>query len=707
MELLVGNLGNERGAPLYLSGYDLKAHAHGVGASRAGKSKLIEHIAREFVRSGRGFCLIDPGGFLYQDLIRWLAYVSPTRSDVVLIDPSYEKKVVGFNPFRLDGRRTEATISAKVDRLVAITMKALGIPDFASAPRLERVMRCLYYVLIEQGLTLEAITYFLSPRHLHVRDAIIGRIESQSIKDQWLMLTQGRRPESYLNLIESTANRLFKVLAQPSVKRIFGVSENSIDVGAILNARSALLINLQPSLSFSHDAARIVGAFLVNEIWESVRTRTRDEMQQSPRFYLLVDEFQSFTTPDFPQMLDQGAKYGLHLILFHQNLNQLDHATRTALTACHTRFVFGGISSNDAGQILEGSRPTFENLRDDVSSVPSLPSRHYVLKRPNKPLVFARTPEVREFRVSASKVEEYVETATRSYLSPEIVDELMRMSVPVPEVQSRQDELESSTRIELDRLTSESDQAQNEIAPTKLSSKVKGFELTYERARGTRTHGDSQLQIAGVARELGFKAQIEKQVLDGTGVVDVSIEKRGIRIACEVSITTTAAWEVKNVLKCLHAGYDHVWVVAFPKNVPGLTTRIRASIPIIEQAKLKVMTLGDCFVELQKMSAPADSKSDKPAKLAGQWLSVADAAEFFSVNTSTIYRWKNEGRLPFRQVGRKILFDRELLALLGKHNLTGTKRSAVTLDRPLKIEKPKPHTKKQEEERYRKMLNSD
>ena len=705
MELFVGNLGNELGAPIYLSANDLKAHAHGVGASRAGKSKLIEHIARQMVRSRRGFCLIDPGGFLYQDLVRWLAYVSPTRSDVVLIDPSYERKVVGFNPFRLDGPKTEASIAAKVDRLVALTTKALGIPDFASAPRLERVMRCLYYVLIEQGLSLEAVTYFLSPRHIHVRDTIIGRIESETIKDQWLMLTQGRRPESYLNLVESTANRLFKVLAQPSVKRIFGVPENSIDINAIMTNRSGLLINLQPSLSFSQDAARIFGAFLVNEIWESVRRRTRDEMQRSPNFYLLVDEFQSFTTPDFPQMLDQGAKYGLHLILFHQNLNQLDNATRTALTACHTRFVFGGITSNDAGLMLEGSRPTFDNLRDDVALVPSLPARHYLLKRPDKPLAFAHTPEVREFKVPISKVEAYVETATESFLSPDNLDRLMKMSVPLPDDTQAGPGLAS--HIDLAQPPVGDDQLLNETTPPPPRSSAKGFELTYERARGTRTHADSQLQIASVARELGFKAQIEKPVLDGAGVVDVSIEKSGIRIACEVSITTTAAWEVKNVLKCLRAGYDRVWVVAFPKNVPGLSTRIRASIPNFEQAKLKVMTLGDCFVELQKLASPPDSKPAKAAKVNEQWLSVGETAAFFSVNTSTVYRWKSEGRLPFRQVGRKILFDRELLALLGRHNLTGTKRSAVNLDAPVKIEKPKPRTKKQAEDRYRKLLGLD
>ena|GEM_PF-1404235 len=707
MLLKVGNQNDENGQALYLSGADLKAHAHGIGASRAGKSKLIEYIARQFIKERQGFCLIDPGGFLYQDLAQWLAYVKPSRSEIVLFDPSNEKKVVGFNPLHMDGPKNEATISAKVDRIVALTTKALGMTDLTSAPRLERIMRCLYYVLIEQDLTLEAVRCFLSPRHLHIRDTIIDRIQSETIKDQWLMLTHGKRPEAYLNMVESTANRLFKVLTQPSVKRIIGVPQNSIDVGAITRNRGALLVNLQPSLSFSQDAAQIIGTFLVNEIWESVRKRTRDEMRNAPHFYLLVDEFQSFATPDFSQILDQGAKYGLHLILFHQNLNQLDGQIRTAMTACHSRFIFGGVTASDAGQMLEGSIPTFEDLRDDITAVPSLPARHYILKRPDKPLVNAYTPEVQEYRVPEDKLDRYIEAMTARFLSPDEVDELMRKSIPVSETAAQKEEAEQPANVDLGQILTGRETAPQEPPKSKASRKPQPFELTYDRARGTLTHQDTQMQIAGVARDLGFKAQIEKPVLDGAGMVDVSLERNGIKIACEVSITSTAAWEAKNVSKCLQAGYDRVWVVAFPKNVDGLTRRISNSIPVIDQAKFRVLTLGDCFSELRKLTAPIDQQTGKPAKLAGQMLSVPEAAAFFQVNTSTIYRWKNEGRLPYQQVGRKILFDRDLLALLNRHNLTGKQRTKVELDKPIKIEKPKPKTKKQQDDRYRKMLDLD
>lgn len=428
MLLRVGNQEDENGAPLYLSNQDLKAHAHGIGASRAGKSKLIEYIARQFIKERQGFCLIDPSGFLYHDLVQWLAYVKPNRDDIVLFNPSYEEKIVGFNPFHLHGVKTEATITAKVDRIIASTLKAWGMSDTTNAPRLERVMRCLYYVLIEQDLPVEAVRYFLTPRYFHIRDAIIDRIQSPDIKDQWLMMTENKRSEAYLNIVESTANRLFKFLTNQTVKRIIGTPENAIDVQKIINQRGTLLVNLQPSFTFSQESARIIGTFLVNELWETIRRRTRDEVRKLPTFFLIVDEFQNFATPDFAQMLDQSAKYGLHLALFHQNLNQLDGDLKTALTACHTRFVFGGVTQTDAGYMLEGSLPTGEDLRDDIKSVPALPPRHYLLKRPELRIARAFTPTIHEYRVTEEKLENYIAEQTASYLMPDEIDRLLAQS---------------------------------------------------------------------------------------------------------------------------------------------------------------------------------------------------------------------------------------------------------------------------------------
>jgi type IV secretory pathway TraG/TraD family ATPase VirD4 len=58
----------------------------------------------------------------------------------------------------------------------------------------------------------------------------------------------------------------------------------------------------------------------VNELITAAFARRPDE--RTP-FYLFLDEFQHLVTKDMCEILDGGRKFGLHLILAHQHLNQL------------------------------------------------------------------------------------------------------------------------------------------------------------------------------------------------------------------------------------------------------------------------------------------------------------------------------------------------------------------------------------------------
>ena len=109
---------------------------------------------------------------------------------------------------------------------------------------------------------------------------------------------------------------------------------------------------------------------------------------------------------------------------------------------------------------------------------------------------------------------------------------------------------------------------------------------------------------------------------------------------------------------------------------------------------------------MREIGSPADPNTGKPGKLAGARLDFKEAAEFFDVSTSTLYRWVQAGRIPFIRIGRIYQFDRDVLVLLGRHDLSGKRKASVKLD-PVKIEKPKSNSKKQQDDRYRKMPNLD
>lgn len=413
------HIGNVDGAHSdWLDEDDLVAHVQVIGASRFGKSKLIEYAARQIIfHAEQGLCVIDPNEQLYDDLLTWCAF----RGDVVqadLLDPSNEQIQLGFNPFLLDNP-TPARIAARAKRLLDTTLKTLG--SGGDAIQAQRILRCLYYVVIEQRLPITDLKAFMVPRLFDRRDAIMMACRNQDIRDQWEMLTAGKKTDGYIAMMQSSANRLFDLIAEPGVQRLL-TAPRTIDLKAITESRYVLLVNLAKSATLSISSRNLIGAFLVDEIWDIMSTRTKQQVKQLPGFNLMVDEFHNFATPQFGDMLREGAKYGLHLWLINHELESLEPTVRRALNACHTRIAFGGTSQKDAAAILEGSKPEEgSDLRDEISAVPGLAKRKFILRRTGKENVFCTTPDVREFQVKQSRKAKYIQDSTSFFdLEPEL-----------------------------------------------------------------------------------------------------------------------------------------------------------------------------------------------------------------------------------------------------------------------------------------------
>jgi len=352
----------EDGSRLELTEDDLQTHVHGVGASRTGKSKLIEWIVREMVLERQGFCLIDPHGFLYDDILRWLAFVQPKR-DIVLFNPSSGSRVVGFNPF-LTGR---GELGTQADRRVKATIKAWGQSDSDETPRLERILRCLYHALIEQKYSLDVSKYFLNWRHKEMRDHLIANIESSTIREEWEDISALPRNVDFYGQVESARNRVLRFVGSDNIRRIVGLPDNNLNIEEIVAQGKILLVNLQPSDALSEEQGRLLGTLLLNELWEVGRRRRRNSNGAKPTdFFIIIDEFQKFLTPDVPDMLNEAAKYGFHLFLFHQHLAQLeklDAQVYGSLTNARIKLVFGGLSRGDARRMTEEIFPGQVDLR--------------------------------------------------------------------------------------------------------------------------------------------------------------------------------------------------------------------------------------------------------------------------------------------------------------------------------------------------------
>ncbi len=111
--------------------------------------------------------------------------------------------------------------------------------------------------------------------------------------------------------------------------------------------------------------ADLIGSLFMTKIKLAAFSRSEISKEQRTQFYLYIDEFQNFATKTFIELLSESRKYGLSLILAHQNLSQLPEDLQDSiLTNCGIQACFR-ISRKDT-EIM--AKEFFETTGTEVKS---------------------------------------------------------------------------------------------------------------------------------------------------------------------------------------------------------------------------------------------------------------------------------------------------------------------------------------------------
>jgi hypothetical protein len=336
--------------PVLLSSGDRKTHTHVVGSSGSGKSKFLEWMIRGDLRNHQGFCVIDPHGKLYHDVLNYCAH-HVVSDDIILLNLSEPDAVIGFNPFR---RSSDGDVSVQVDNRITATVHAWNVANTDQTPTLERILRLVYTAMLEQDLGLPQVQHLIDFNAQEIRGHLIGRIENPLIRKEWREI-QALRGADWRAEVLSTKNKLFRLLTSETLARVMGIPERTLNLQEIMDQGKILLVNLASSRYLSKSNARVFGALLVNEFFECALRRTPQGDGKDPApYYLYLDEFQNFVSLDLTEMLDEVRKFGLFLVMAHQRFGHLDENMIDAvLTNCQIKAVFGGLPTKTARLMAE------------------------------------------------------------------------------------------------------------------------------------------------------------------------------------------------------------------------------------------------------------------------------------------------------------------------------------------------------------------
>jgi hypothetical protein len=171
-------------------------------------------------------------------------------------------------------------------------------------------------------------------------------------------------PRTREEWMESTLNKVNAFLSDDRIREIFSYQRSSFNLREIMDNKKILLIKLDRGrLKENGD---LLGSLLMTKIRMAAFSRSDIPREQRVPFYLYIDEFQNFATEEFIDTLSEARKYGLVLIMAHQNLSQLPRELQdSVLTNCGIQCYFR-VCRRDA-EIL--AKEAFETTGMEVKAV--------------------------------------------------------------------------------------------------------------------------------------------------------------------------------------------------------------------------------------------------------------------------------------------------------------------------------------------------
>ena len=331
------------GHNLYIPLRDLKkTSTHILGAAGYGKSYFLRNLIRQFIRYGQPFGLIDPHRELCDFTIGAIRRSAVPRDKVTIIDPGDDDHSVAFNPLACGvGDPGEAS-----SLVLESVLKAWGAASFDQTPRMEGLLRGVFRLLVENDLTLLEGPDVLEVDNGALRRVLRDRVTDPWVRQDWIEFEKWPRAEK-IAVAESSRNRLRRFLQSDSVRRMLGQRRRPIDLQQVMDSGGILIANVGNTRT--PETKRLLGALVVNGFFHAAKQR---DPRHRRDFFLIIDECGQFATQDLANSLDELRKFGVHLILAHQRLRQLEHDDADILSAVMTnakiKVVFGGLERPEA-----------------------------------------------------------------------------------------------------------------------------------------------------------------------------------------------------------------------------------------------------------------------------------------------------------------------------------------------------------------------
>lgn len=332
---------------------DRRRHTYIIGQTGVGKSEFLKSMAVQDIREGKGVAFIDPHGEAVEDI---LTKIPPERAeDVIYFDPGDIERPMGLNILEA---KTEEQKHLVVNSFIALLYKMYD-PGHTGimGPRLERAIRnVMLTAMTEEGNSMvEVLRLLISPEFAKEKMALV---KDPLVKRYWteeLAQTSDFHKSETLGYFVSKFDRF---VTEKLMRNIIGQSYSAFNFEEVMQEGKILLVNLSKG-KIGEENCNFLGLILVPRLLVSAMARSVNLAEEERKdFFLYVDEFQNFATPDFATILSEARKFRLSLIVANQYIAQMDEQVKNA--------VFGNVGTTVSFRVGVSDAEFLQNRFDPV-----------------------------------------------------------------------------------------------------------------------------------------------------------------------------------------------------------------------------------------------------------------------------------------------------------------------------------------------------
>jgi len=339
--------------PVHILEEDRQRHMYIIGKTGTGKSEFLKEMILQDIKNGEGVAVIDPHGDLIEGI---LPLIPPKRAeDVIIFDPSDTQRPVGLNIMEA---YTEEQKHYIVSSIIGLFYKLYDPHQTGIVgPRLEHGIRnAMLTVMAEPGMTFIEVQRALTDSSF-VQE-LLPKVTDPIIRRYWTDQIAQTNDFHKSEVLDYIVSKFGRFVTNKLMRNIIGQSKSSFDFRKVMDEKKILLINLSKG-KIGEENSSFLGLILVPKILVAAMSRQDIAQSQRENFYLYVDEFQNFATPDFAQILSEARKYRLNLIVANQFTGQMEEEVKNAVFGNVGTLVAFRVGVTDANYLQHEFQPVF------------------------------------------------------------------------------------------------------------------------------------------------------------------------------------------------------------------------------------------------------------------------------------------------------------------------------------------------------------